>query len=341
MATSDRICLVVVFNHRYDQNIEKLLALYRGRFAHVAFLVPGYTGDRPDVVPVLENCNSFQGYFSQAFPRLHRPGEFSHYVFLGDDLVLAGDLDAATLPAALRLDERSGYIKSLTPVCHGSFKWVREHDVIARMNGDPGWARYAHLMPAPDDFAARLRRHGLDAGRRAFSLANLKKRSEVNVGGRYGPYRGLLGDLLTTALPIGWARRLAAGKVPLLSRLARSSLRRRELPVPLVSGYSDLVVVPAPALPEFARACGVLAAMNLFVEVAVPTALALTVERIVTERDLPRRGRELWDAREVAALEAACGRAVARLPAEWLYVHPVKLSRWSVEPGPAPAAPRT
>lgn len=329
MPGEDRICFVVVFNHRYDQNFEKLAALYAGRFANVRFLVPAYTGSRPDVVPVLASSRYFHGYFWEGFARYHEP-RFTHYVFVGDDLVLAKDLDAASLLSTLRLDERSGYVKSLRSVCAGSYKWVRGTGAIHAVNADPGLQRYAALLPAPDEWSARLRRHGVDPDVRHFSVRNLRKRSAVNVGGRYAPYRGLLGDLLRVALPVRWARALAASRVPVLSRMARSNLRKRELPVAFASGYSDLVVVPAPAVAEFARTCGVFAAMGLFVEIAIPTALALTVDRIVTEKDLSRRGLELWTAPDVAALEARCERNVARLPPEWLYVHPVKLSRWSI-----------
>lgn len=327
----DRLCLVVVFNHRYDQNIEKLVALYRGRFEQLRFLVPAYTGTRPDTVAVLENAVCFQGYFWQAFARYHDP-RFTHYVFIGDDVILSPDVDASNLLARLKLDERSGYIKSLIGLTAGSYKWARGCDAIGCVNRTPGLRRYAELLPGPEEFAARLARHGLPV-QRHFTLRNLRKSpsaAPVNAGGRYVPYRGGLRDLLTLAPPIGLATALAARKVPVLSRAMRKNLERRTLPVPLASGYSDFVVVPATAVAEFARICGVLAAMNLFVEVAIPTALALTVERIRTEADTGVRGLELWRAADVAALEERCGRTVARLPAEYLYTHPVKLSRWTL-----------
>jgi hypothetical protein len=330
-AAEDRICLVVVFNHRYDRNIEKLVALYRERFEHVRFLVPAYTGARPDTVCVLENAVCFQGYFWQAFPRYHDP-RFTHYVFIGDDVLLARDVGAANLAARLGLDDRSGYIKSLIGLTDGSYKWVRGCDAIACVNRAPGLARYADLLPAPAEFSARLARHGLPV-QRHFTLRNMRKSpsaAAVNAGGRYVPYRGGLRDLLTLAPPIGLATALAAREIPLLSRAMRKNLERRTLPVPFASGYSDFVVVPAGAVAEFARICGVFAAMNLFVEVAIPTALALTVERIRTEADTGARGLELWRAADVAALEERCGRSVARLPEGYLYTHPVKLSRWTL-----------
>lgn len=329
--TADRVCLVVVFNHRYDQNIEKLLALYRGRFEHLRFLVPAYTGARSDTIGVLENATSFEGYLSQAFPRYHDP-RFTHYVFVGDDAILAPRFDATNLVPALGLDERTGYIKTLVPLSQGSYKWARGNRTIDCVVHDPGIRRYAELLPGEEEFAARLARHGL-ATARHFGLANLRRNrsaAPVNTGAKFRPYRGGLRDLVTLLPPIGLVRRLAEGRVPVLSRWARSNLRRRELPLPLVSGYSDFVVVPAAAIAEFARLCGVFGAMNLFVEVAIPTALALACERIRTEADTGLPGLELWTKADVEALEARCERQVSRLPPEYLYTHPVKLSRWNV-----------
>lgn len=333
MPEADSIHLVVVFNHRYDQNIPKLLDLYRGRFERITFLVPAYTGDRPDTVGVLENAGCFQGYFWQALDRL-RESRCRHYLLVGDDAILSPHVDARTLPGLLGLDERTGWIKSMTAATAGSFKWLNGTGAIRCVNRDPGIARYRALLPDDAAWEARLARHGISAGR-DFTLDNLRANpsaAPVNQARRFRWYRGLLGDAATLLLPPDLVRRLAASRIPVASRLARGSLRRRTLEVPLVTAYSDVVVVPGSALEEFARLCGVFAAMNLFVEVALPTALALSVERIRTEDDTGQRGRELWDASEVAALEAACDRSVARLPRDTFYTHPVKLSRWRVEP---------
>jgi hypothetical protein len=338
MSGEDRVGLVVVFNHRFDQNIPRLVELYRERFEHVRFLVPAYTGDRPDVRAVLENALCFQGYFSQALD-FYRDARLTHYAFVGDDAVLGREVSGRSLPALLGLDARTAWVKSLTAVADGSFKWARGCEAIACVNHAPGIERYRALLPDDAEWDRRLARHGIPTGR-DLGLRNLRaarSAAPVNAAESFRPYRGLLGDLATLCLPARTVRRLAARTVPVASRMARRNLRRRTLAVPLVSSYSDVVVVPAPALDEFARLCGIFAAMNLFVEVAVPTALALAAERIRTEADGGPRGLEVWGAEATAALEARCERSVARLPGDVLYVHPVKLSRWSVG-RPAPDA---
>jgi sulfur relay (sulfurtransferase) DsrF/TusC family protein len=72
--------------------------------------------------------------------------------------------------------------------------------------------------------------------------------------------------------------------------------------------------------------------MNVFAEVAVPTALAFASERINTERDLDMKGVEVWDKQQVEAFGEEHGYEIhtllSRFPKDRLYIHPVKLSKW-------------
>ncbi|HYO87569.1 MAG TPA: hypothetical protein VER79_02920, partial [Candidatus Limnocylindrales bacterium] len=45
-----RICLVVIFNHRFEANLPILDRLYGDRFHHVRYLMPFYQGTRSDVI---------------------------------------------------------------------------------------------------------------------------------------------------------------------------------------------------------------------------------------------------------------------------------------------------
>lgn len=108
--------------------------------------------------------------------------------------------------------------------------------------------------------------------------------------------------------------------------------RHRRLDYPLVGGYCDLLVLPATAMERFCLYCGAFAATGLFVEIAIPTALALSAKRLRTNADTRLGGTALWDAAEKAALFARYGGRLDRLiedfPENKLFLHPIKLSQW-------------
>lgn len=84
---SGRVALVFIFNHRYDKNIDVLENIYKDRFSDIYHLVPFYTGDKENVIPVYENSFYFQGYIAQGFKQFQKEC-YDHYLFVADDLIL-------------------------------------------------------------------------------------------------------------------------------------------------------------------------------------------------------------------------------------------------------------
>lgn len=105
------------------------------------------------------------------------------------------------------------------------------------------------------------------------------------------------------------------------------------IPYPMARGYSDIFCVEKSGLFEFARLCGIFAAMNMFAEIAIPTAAVLTFERNEVAFFPPNFGKALWD-NDRLAFEEKYNRDFAKLYSNWdssvAYVHPVKLSKWTV-----------
>ncbi len=298
-----RLCLVVVFNHRFDANLPKLDRLYQGRFGRVHYLMPFYDGARPDVSAVYESSHQFQGYFAQGAPRFLDP-LYTHYIFVADDLLLNPVLDESNLLRTLALDNSdgsAGYIKSITALGDTTLQWDHVLTSLEKFRRSGG-VQAANELPTLAEARAVFERHGLS--HRDIGWANL---------------RGWRGEFVYRN---HWRR---------LVGLVMHKLRRRGERYPLAGGYSDFVVVPASAMVAFTRYCGVLAAMNLFAEVAIPTALALACPRIITEAAAAMKGREIWDGTAVDRLSADHGGSVAALfqaQPEALYFHPIKLSRW-------------
>jgi hypothetical protein len=112
----------------------------------------------------------------------------------------------------------------------------------------------------------------------------------------------------------------------------------RKLQYPLIaSTYSDLFIVSGDALKKFSHYCGVFAAARLFVEIALPTALALSAKKLNTSSDIPFHCSELGGggySDDIKQVINSCNFDIAELlkkfPENELYIHPVKLSKWNM-----------
>jgi hypothetical protein len=309
------LAAVFLFNHRFEKNVAKLEAMYADRFSDRQYIMPFARAPGERVVPVYETSWNFSGHIAQAIPNLRHEG-ISHYAFIADDLILNPALNEHNLLDALSVGPRAGYIKSLASIEANRYRWWRA--LHERRRFDEQASGFDHFAELPDsrEAEAKFQRLGIPTtpqGKRPWRRISLTLH-------RYARYRPW-----TTVRDFGgWARRKPS--------------------YPLLYGYSDFVVVPAEALERFGHYCGVLAAMNVFAEVAVPTALALACDEVVTElvlgEDFESRGRrnpqsrfqgvELWGLPEIqsfnAPLNGSLDRLVTEFPADWLYVHPVKLS---------------
>ncbi len=309
---------VFIFNHRFERNLDKLDALYGVRFPRRTYLMPFAQSDRADVCRINETSWQFSGHVAQGAASFI-DDETTHYVFISDDLILNPRFDAANVADALGLDARSGYIKSLAPLDAARYEWHRALPVsiALRRNGD-GFDWRSEL-PQADDARTKFASMGLaDHVPRLQSL---------------GQFRHALGKLLPAAgyLAAPWAVKLY----------------NTPSDYPMLMGYADFFVVPASAIRKFVHYCGVFAALDIFAEVAIPTALALATDRVVTELvpgarfddpaaarqpERPWRGVEFWHPDETPAFakrfDSRQQRLMAEFPADYLYVHPVKLSQW-------------
>lgn len=299
------ICLIVVFNHRFDRNLPLLRALYRDRFPHQRFLMPFYDGADHDVIPIYESSDTFQGYFAQARPRFVDP-RFSHYVFLGDDVLINPAITQENLCAELALGADDAFLPWMRPFAGFQGQWMHYLPALRAFEAAKRYVQYAAALPARAEAVERFQAHGLPV--EPFSWLQA-------VGTARGSTRAWLRAALFAT---------------------KQSLRgRRELVYPLVMGYSDFLVVPASAIDAFCHACGVFAAMQLFVEVAAPTALALASRRMVTQQQVRWQGGEMWTKDEKRQLadryQNDLSQLLAAFPADTLYLHPIKLSQWRMK----------
>lgn len=298
----NRVRLIVVFNHKYEKNLEKLDAIYRGRFADVRYLMPFYEGSRPDVTPVYESSAQFQGYFAQAAHAFIDPA-VSHYAFVADDMLLNPRVNAGNLLEWCKTGPGEACIENINPINNNSFEWPHVIGALSVWDWE-GLVLYRRELPSPEEARARFAQHGV-------TFADITWR---NLRGNHGWHR----------YP-GWR---AALKLMVRRR------GRMALPYPMAMTYADLVIVPRESIQRFIHLCGVFAAMRLWVEIAIPTALVLSCDRIsqLLYGGPPRR--QIWTPAEVTELEQKAKSNVSRafdvVGQDNLYIHPVKLSRWTV-----------
>lgn len=311
--TNRKVCLIVIFNHRYEQNIPKLHAYYSPRFSKIKYIVPFIPKPHPQgTIRVVENGFTFSGHIAQA-ARDFIEEDVSCYAFIGDDLILNPRLNEDNFESALEVNSTTGYIKSLASVDPLRYCW---HSAVnAAVDLLRAGFNYKSELPPAKEARERFERMGFRFGVGKPSIANLiwcLKRSK--------------------SVPF-WFMRLI-------------SMTGRESAYPLLAGYSDFVTVPSTSIDRFVHFCGVFSAMNMFAEVAIPTALALAVDDVRTELirgdhfaspnarrnpDMKLQGLEFWEGKGSEFAERLgynFGHLIDDFPEDRLYVHPVKLSKW-------------
>ena len=104
------------------------------------------------------------------------------------------------------------------------------------------------------------------------------------------------------------------------------------LPYPLFSGYSDWFILDKKDFEKVSYYFGVFAAMGLFVEIAIPTAMFLCCNNLKFIEDLKLQANAIWSKEEIDAIENKYNNNIQLLidnyPKDTFYIHPIKLSKW-------------
>jgi hypothetical protein len=315
--SAEKISALFLFNHKFEPNVAKLEALYGDRFANRKYVMP-FGRETDKVIPVYETSYRFSGHLAQARDRILED-DVTHYVVISDDLILNPALNEGNIVSSLGLGPDSGYIKALGTIDDLRYRWWRALMIVNDFERTENYFDYKAELPPADQARARFEAMGL-----RFPKPVPRSREEWRFALRRLPKELKRTDWGTIYTKHG-----------------------KPAPYPLLCGYADFFVVPGKAMKTFLYYCGVFAALNVFAEAAVPTALALAVDDLRTELkpgelfDDPHAARnpearftgvEYWTGEETEAFAARYGndmkRLTAEFPPDWLYVHPVKLSRW-------------
>jgi len=317
---TDNVCLVVFITYNYAANIPKIYKYYGDNFKNIRIIIPYFRSESDDrIITVYENCQNYQGMFAQAYPRL-KDGEFSHYIFVADDCILNHGLNQDNILNALKQDHTSSFITSMDTLVSTSLTW--ENCNVNLTGFRTKGVEYKAEIPDPVKAVELYKRHEKFVNTQFIEFINY-----IDIS--------LLGDLITGFYE-KVSRIILNRKYKIPARYLPKTIK--QMPYPLLMGYSDLVVINSHDLQYFCHLCGVFASMRMFLEIAIPTALAMACSHILTEKDIDFIGVTFWkDEREneLMELKRDCQGSVKNLFSgdrkNVLYYHPIKLSSWDVE----------
>lgn len=310
------VCLIVLFNHRYDKNLPILEDVYKNRFSNRYYLVPFYDGDLPNVIPVYGRSIFFQGYIAQG-ANLFIRAEYKHYLFVADDMILHPQINELNYKEFFEVVEGQSYISELRSLQDMGTYWIGTISAMFYFKKQK-YVEVANELPSEEAAIKMLAKQGSD----------IRPLTRKEIFGEFSLSINSLGNKTRLLLRT-------------LTRLRHPLKKTYKLPYPLVGSYSDILLVAAEDMKMFAHYCGVFASTCLFAEVAIPTALGLAAQKkIRVEKEMKRKGRAYWSGggpfyysdeyhwdnldRDYKDLDDM----FARFPDSQLFIHPVKLSKW-------------
>ncbi len=294
-----KVCLVIIFNHRYEENLNTLRDIYADKFSLIRFLMPFYNGNDPDVIPVYESSYQFHGFLAQGREKLLEL-DCELYFFISDDLILNPRINENNFMSELSLNPGDSFISGLFPLQKSPWNITRIYENIQLFYDIH--TLFQKELVSREEATELFKAKGYDDFRLSWSELN-KKNDKIDFIKKYG----LIGML----------------------RL----YRKREMPFPMFGGYSDWFILPKKDFEIVSMKLGVMAAMGMFVEIAIPTAFMIYCQNVRFIDSTPYEDGSIWSEKEIHELEDTYNCNLKELlhgfPREKLYIHPVKLSKWS------------
>ncbi|KAF3981425.1 MAG: hypothetical protein HFP78_07290 [Methylococcales symbiont of Hymedesmia sp. n. MRB-2018] len=317
--------LVIIYNHKYVKNIAIIEQIYGARFSQIHHLMPFYQGDKENVSSVYDSSYYFQGYISQGL-RDYYQKNISHYVFIADDLLLNPAINEDNYQDFFKLQPQDCYLHKIENLvdkngCISDWSWNDwAHNFSMKNKG----LEELHHLPSFAQAVALFKRHNL--------LSNhFGKQLKVN-------YRYILSVCL-------WRLRNRKGLIEKVKWaiwgwpyffFRRWQKNKQAINYPLARGYSDIVIIAGSEIKQFCYYSGIFSAVNLFVEIAIPTSLVLMDANVVDCRVVDKK---TWDEVDVTNTtkplqdkhQNNLNSLLKDFPADVPYLHPIKLSVWQTK----------
>lgn len=313
-----KVCLLILFNHRFDKNIPLLDEMYKNRFSHIRYIVPFYDGPRKDVIPVYGRSIFFETYIAQAYSVLKDDG-FDYFYIIADDMIINPEINETNILEFFELETGESWIPHLRTIKEQPYFWI---GTLSAYTYKPvqKYVETKSELPPIQTAIEKFKQHGLE--------------NPIELS-RYDVFKDF-------TLSIDSLANKARLLLRVLSKVRNPFAKSANLNYPLAASYSDTLLISGETMPKFAHYCGVFGATSLFVEVAIPTALILASDKkIKTEKDIKKRGRSYWKTSDNVFCEnpnylwdvleeeyKSLDDMLQNFPEDAIYIHPVKLSKW-------------
>ena len=305
-AAAIMIALCIIYNHSFIKNVEILDRLYSSSFDRILHIVPNHKNPQKNILTAYRSSHVFQGYLADNRSTIEAL-DADYIAFAADDCLLNTRCIVDEVPIGIDRAQASGFFPAFSGplAASAAWKWAHTLPTVSRFFGSPrvanpqveGW-----LDCLPDLARARSA-----LGRYNAAELCLKRPTSDDLANYSAIDRASISALFDDALAI-------------------------ELPFPFVRGLTDFWVLAKGYVAEFLHYCGVFSSLNLWMEVAIPTAAALLDKKVVFAKDLglkfdwtwwdPRRPQRWPQPTELRDVY----RMIEEMPSDLLFRHPVKLS---------------
>jgi hypothetical protein len=275
-----------------------LKQMYEERFEKIYFLVPFYDGKRTDVISVFESSYQFQGYVSQAMHHIEK-GDITHFLFIGDDLILNPNINQNNIETFFHNDQ-----KSCMPQPKPLFKFR-------------GW---------------RYRERGFNAYQAFHSYSGTEYKDKILTAEEAFNRVDVPRTQFTFNLGMFFCKDSKRDQFKFFIQYPKhifGLVKGINMDYPLYGGYSDIFMIRADEIDQVAYTFGVFAAMRLFVEIAIPTAMKILCSDL---QEIPGNNIVMWTDEEKKTFSEKYNYSLKSLFEQWPedcnYIHPIKLSKW-------------
>ena len=240
--------------------------------------------------------------------------EHTHYVFLADDLILNPVLNESNIISTLlQNNDSAGFITSYKMLNVQHIKdWIWTISALDALLNNLG-CQFEKFLPSYKQACEKMEKHGLSSKNIPVDLAKQCIINSCNTGKYY----------------------IKSIKKDVYKKIVKKyNSKNDNYTYPLARGFSDFFILPKEKIEEICYLFGVFSSANIFVEIATPTSMLLSLDKVYSADMLNTKADILWCSERTRfdnKHKNNFKEFYDNFEQDTLYVHPVKLSQWNME----------